>query len=526
MPKARRRKNSEFQTSMTKSVFLYGEPNQEKLATLKRMQTSFAALVNHNIEALIGDPTIVMQLVKNDKKDSYMRALEKSMRPKGMSSAFCQNAFDVAVTHLSNRLDNIRLDLLSEDMGIFAKSKVLFAMSIIGNSRKEMTDMMKSLKQKFHQECASLLEAMSDNEFSDKQSEFTYRYAAKNLEYRTPVLRNVSVPLDSRLMRIEKSYSTVMPYVIMVTDPENSGCRITVPINTSKHSLHKIASNHMAGTVVMQTRNNKLRIGWSYNVTRKQPAISEYIGVDTGITDSLYTSDNQAIGSMNKVLDFYKNEVEPAFAELADLRNKKRSIGFYLRHHDLPDNVRRSLIAKMDRLDRMMQTMEAPYRKKRHYYQELNHEIKSSVHAYIDKITPNELTVIEKLDIKEFRKSRKLNGKFSTFARGKLQWALIQTLNWKEYDFLEVAPDFTSQLCPVCNNLDPENRHHKEFLCACCGHKDDADHVGAVNIRDRAQDTEVIALCEKYRYNHSSLQKSLKAIYAERHKAYQQAASA
>ena len=87
------------------------------------------------------------------------------------------------------------------------------------------------------------------------------------------------------------------------------------------------------------------------------------IGVDIGITDALYTSDDRQIGSMKEALNFYHDTVEPAFAELSGLRNKIRSISFYLRTHDLPDDVRRSLIEKMDRLSTMMQTMDAPYRK-------------------------------------------------------------------------------------------------------------------------------------------------------------------
>ena len=37
MPKARKKKNSSFQTTITKSVFLYGRPNKEKLAVLRQM---------------------------------------------------------------------------------------------------------------------------------------------------------------------------------------------------------------------------------------------------------------------------------------------------------------------------------------------------------------------------------------------------------------------------------------------------------------------------------------------------------
>ena len=110
----------------------------------------------------------------------------------------------------------------------------------------------------------------------------------------------------------------------------------------------------------MQVRKGNLRIGWSYDSTRQQPATINCIGVDTGISDCFHTSDGRAIGSMSPVIDFYHKEVEPAFAELAGLRNKKRKIKHFLRKHDLPEDVRRSLIKKMDHLERMIQTAKAP----------------------------------------------------------------------------------------------------------------------------------------------------------------------
>lgn len=105
--------------------------------------------------------------------------------------------------------------------------------------------------------------------------------------------------------------------------------------------------------------------------------------------------------------------------------------------------------------------------------------------------------MLEKLDMREFKKSRRTNGIFSLFVRGKLQRRLMQELNWRGFDFLEVAPDYTSQVCPVCNFLDDRNRDRKEFICICCGYHDDADHVGAINIRARASDKEILKICER-----------------------------
>lgn len=155
----------------------------------------------------------------------------------------------------------------------------------------------------------------------------------------------------------------------------------------------------------------------------------------------------------------------------------------------------------------------------------LDQEIKKAVSSYLNDLAKNTMTVLEKLDIREFNKSKKANGKLSMFARGKLQQKLMITLNWKGYDFMEVVPDFTSQVCPVCGNLDADNRKDKAFKCTCCGHEDDADHNASVNIKERANDKEILAVSKKYEYQHKKLQEALRQIYADRCSAYKKAAS-
>lgn len=68
MPRSRRRKDSSFEASVTKSVFLYGRPNKDKLALLRQMQTVFTALVNEDIQILSTREDLMMQLVKTIKK--------------------------------------------------------------------------------------------------------------------------------------------------------------------------------------------------------------------------------------------------------------------------------------------------------------------------------------------------------------------------------------------------------------------------------------------------------------------------
>lgn len=537
MPKARKRKDTQFDNKMSKCAFLYGEPTKDKADKIKRMQTEFTKLINRYIRQIYNSNNFILQIVKNDNRDGQITSFEKSIRPDKINAAYSQNAFKIAITHLSNRLDNIRLDMCRECKSIFTTSKVLFAMSIDGRSRVEMItamqDISKNVKSKkdtsFYDECAEELKSIEDSEFKFMQQEFRVIYDMVSCEYKIPYVNRSQIPLDSRIMTIKPSRNIKAPYVITISNMTDvGGERIEVPLNTSKHSMHKINTRKMAGMVSISMDIQRcLKVDWSYRSCMSQPKTSKIIGVDTGISDAFHTSEDKAIGSMSPVIDFYKNDVEKSFASLSNMRNKKRKISHYLRRHEnLPEDVRRSLIQKMDRLDQMIQKAEVPHRKNRRYYGMLEHEIKSSIDSYIKSIDHETLTVLEKLDIKEFNNSRKANGKRSMFARGQLQKKLMETLNWKGYDFKEIEPDYTSQCCPVCSYTDKANRDGKSFKCQCCGHEADADYVGALNIKARAEDKEILDVCEKYKYNHDEMQKHIKMMYHARNEKYKAAGKA
>lgn len=535
MPKARKRKDTQFDNKISKCVFLYGEPTNDKAEKIKRMQTEFTKLINRYIKQIYNNSNLTLQIVKDDKRNSQITAFEKNIRPDKINAAYSQNAFKIAITHLSNRLDNIRLDMCRECKSIFTTSKVLFAMSIDGRSKAEMITVMqnisKSVKSKkdtsFYDECAEELKSIEDSEFEFMQQEFHVIYDMVSCEYKIPYITRSQIPLDSRIMTIEPSENIEAPYVITISNMlDVGGDKIVVPLNTTKHFIHKINTRKMAGMVSISMDIQKcLKVDWSYKNCISQPKTSKIIGVDTGISDAFHTSEDKAIGSMGPVINFYKNDVEKSFASLSDMRNKKRKISHYLRRHEnLPEDVRRSLIQKMDRLDQMVQKAEAPHRKNRRYYGMLEHEVKSSIDSYIKSIDHETLTVLEKLDIKEFNNSRKANGKRSMFARGQLQKKLMETLNWKGYDFKEIEPDYTSQCCPVCSYTDKTNRNNKSFKCQCCGYEADADYVGALNIKARAEDKEILDVCEKYKYNHDEMQKHIKMVFHARNEKYKAAA--
>ncbi|MBM6928363.1 RNA-guided endonuclease InsQ/TnpB family protein [Parasutterella secunda] len=73
-------------------------------------------------------------------------------------------------------------------------------------------------------------------------------------------------------------------------------------------------------------------------------------------------------------------------------------------------------------------------------------------------------------------------------ARGKF----FQRLQWKCEQrggiVIKVAPQYTSRTCPVCGHESKENRKSQaSFKCVACGYRNNADIVGARNIKVRGQ---------------------------------------
>ena len=533
MPKARHKKATEYQTSMTKAVFLFGEPNKGKLELLGRIQSYYTNLVNKDIEILAGRTDLMPELVKNDKKSSNVRALEKAVRPAGVNSAFCQNAFDCAFTKLANRLDTIRIDMYAENQTLFTQSKVLYAMSIMGHSQEEMAAAMDELAANvkkedsiaFYKGQAEKLRGMTAEAFCFAQKEFMDSYLSHCLSFTIPHVDREQVSLDSRLMRLEVSTGTVDPYVIKVTDPFTKGQRVAIPLQCSRDGLRRMKQYKVSGTVHYTVwGKDKIRVQASFEKKLKAPNPHKTVGVDTGMRDCFYCSDGRSIGTMEQIIAYYKDVVEPSFAGLSDLRNKKKKILHYLRKHpNLPKEVRVKLLRKVDHLEKMIRTTNLPYHKKRRYYAWLAEEVSADVRQYINRIGRDTLTVLERLDIKEFRKSRRLNGELSVFARGLLQEKLMSELNWHGMAFLEVEPDYSSQTCPVCGHIDASSRNGKTFRCTCCGHTDDADHNASVVLKNRATDQEFLDACEMYKYDHKARQAAIRAIGKKRSDAWKKA---
>ncbi len=63
---------------------------------------------------------------------------------------------------------------------------------------------------------------------------------------------------------------------------------------------------------------------------------------------------------------------------------------------------------------------------------------------------------------------------------------LTYKLEWSGGMLVAVPPHYTSQTCPCCGHISPDNRRTQaQFLCVQCGYQNHADVVGAMNILER-----------------------------------------
>ena len=71
-------------------------------------------------------------------------------------------------------------------------------------------------------------------------------------------------------------------------------------------------------------------------------------------------------------------------------------------------------------------------------------------------------------------------------------FALRQAIEWQQFKnggfVVAVDPAYTSRECPACGCTDKKNRPRQAlFQCICCGYENNADIVGAINVRRKGR---------------------------------------
>ena len=474
--------------------------------------------------------------MKNDKKDSQIRQFEKANRVTYLTSAYSQNAFDEAVTILSNRADDILREVRAFHNSIFTRVNMLIFVCLTDKNKEyavsKITEIRDAYKKQtsidYYNNVLQELNKMSDDEFIRCANEVKTLYRLMAEGFKVPQLKKAYVKVDARLCKLEKSQNVATEFVLKVTLPFTRGQRIEIPLSTSRNTARRLNQYDAAGTVFFTLYNNgKMKVSCPFDKkTKLVDTPEDAVGVDVGIVDMMHTSDDKKFGTFTDLITEYMNTVEPKLSDLSKLRNKKRALLKYLcKHKNLPDAVKMDIRKKIDHLEQMIRGNKTAKKHLNSYHNKQRHIINQAVDAYIDSLHGNKstVTVLELLDIKEFNKSKDSDQCLSTFARGLLSEKIMDKLNWHGYRYAQIEPAYTSQVCPHCYHLSKENRNGKVFKCVHCGFTDDADHVGSINIKNRYFDTEIQDICTAHQYNKKERMQSIKELYSKRHDAFVEA---
>lgn len=523
-------------SSETKSIFLYGNPTNKKLNMLTEIQTQYTNKINEFIEIMISDKKYYLDLMNNNKKSPLIRNLEKSNRG-DLGSAFGQNAIDHAVKELHNFLTRIKNYLYGDTIDTYLNMFVSYASllnsciqelsyeeiiisveKLISNSKKdtesykELLNNLKSLGKKEVERCVKEVNTLFDMELKSRK---------------IPYVKKAHVQLDSRLFTLEKAEFIKSDFVIYIKKLDSqkiSGedIRIPIPISTSRNSLRRISQYDKSNTATFSiTKDGKLKVGIPFKKKiNSKSSKKELRGVDIGITDLMYDSENNTYGSFIEVNQIYNNKVLPEQGKLNTLRNTMRKYQQELHKKSTPNSRKTALRKKIFNINSMIMKNKNLSRALRSYYHKQDETISNSIKSYLNSIKDTKtITVLEEIDIKEFNRSRAENRRDSIWARTQLTDRLISKLNWHGFEVVKVDPAFTSKMCSKCFCIHEENRSFKTFKCKSCGNEMDADYNASINIKNRAFNKELNDIVEKYKYNQHKRHEEIKKYFMQKHKA-------
>jgi putative transposase len=233
--------------------------------------------------------------------------------------------------------------------------------------------------------------------------------------------------------------------------------RLPLEINDEYHNKQIIGKEFL---LYLSLKKNKINISTTYEGEELSfKPFNKAIGMDVNIKHNFAKlSDDKEI-DYDRV--FFKNIVK-------DL-NKLDKIGY--------QNLNEKELKKLQKL-----------------YRRLDWYVELLIHNILDYCEKNGITdlVVEDLRLKDKSNiiNEEFNMKYSRLVKllhlSNVKNMLLRQSEKRGIRVHIVHSEWTSQGCPECGNINPNNRTTQEvFKCTACEYEDNADHVGSVNVLDR-----------------------------------------
>jgi len=274
---------------------------------------------------------------------------------------------------------------------------------------------------------------------------------------RKPNFRYMNMALDSKVVNIEKKLenrATKFDYWLNLSTLEK-GKKIKLPIDSNSYFEGKIG-NIKNFVQFNFGKKDKIGIVFLKDIDKiEYIPKTDKIGLDLGLKNLFATNRGDIFGrGFSKIITKYNTYI----SELAKNRQKQKLKTASKRY--------KNLIQKL-----------------RNY---LKNEINRVVNNIIKIYKPKEI-IIERLDFKSPKLSKKLNRLISNFGK-KIITDKFKNLK-DEFGIIitEVNPAYTSQTCSKCGYVDKRNRKNQEtFICGFCHKKQNADINASKNILVRS----------------------------------------
>jgi len=237
----------------------------------------------------------------------------------------------------------------------------------------------------------------------------------------------------------------------------NKEYRLPLEINKDYHNKDLITKEFL---LYLSVKKNKINISTTYEGEELSfKPFNKAVGMDVNIKHNFAKlSDDKEIDYDR---DFFKSIVK-------DL-NKLDKIGY--------QNLNEKELKKLQKL-----------------YRRLDWYVELLIHNILDYCEKNGITdlVVEDLHLKDKSNiiNEEFNMKYSRLVKllhlSNVKNMLLRQAEKRGIRVHIVHSEWTSQGCPECGNINPNNRITQEvFKCTACGYEDNADHVGSVNVLDR-----------------------------------------
>ena len=116
-----------------------------------------------------------------------------------------------------------------------------------------------------------------------------------------------------------------------------------------------------------------------------------------------------------------------------------------------------------------------------------HHYIVTEENRIVNELNLSDIKVLVLENLKNVKKrskfGRRTNRLLSFWHYAKVRSRLEQRCEEEGITVEYKSPAYTSQHCPECGNIDRRNRKGQQFSCLQCGHSNNADINGAINLR-------------------------------------------